>query len=101
MMIKSLLACVFIAISLPALHAAPAGVLDPMKTPSPEYIAALREAVRAFNARDFEGTLKAIDSAERLNPPNPLTLNTRGAALIEQRRFDEGLEYCQKALALD
>lgn len=74
---------------------------DPLQNASPEYLTALREAVRAFNARDFATTLKAIDAAEALNPPNPLTLNTRGAALIEQKRFDEGLEYCRKALAID
>ena len=99
-MVPRLLACVLTATLLVSAHSGRAAE-DPLKDASPEYITALREAVRAFNARDFPATLKALDAAEGLNPPNPLTLNTRGAALIEQRKFDEGIEYCRKALAID
>ncbi len=74
---------------------------DPFAKAPPEYLTALREAVRAFNARDFAATVKAIDAAEAILPANPLTLNTRGAALIEQKKFDEGAEYCRKALAIE
>lgn len=99
-MVKRLLACALLAGSL--LSADPAhAATDPLKNPSPEYIAALREAVRAFNERDFAAAIKAVDAAEAINPPNPLTLNTRGAALIEQKKFDEGAAYCRKALAID
>ncbi len=99
-MVHRLLSCILFAASLAVSQ--PAGAVDDvLKNPSPEYIAALREAVRAFNARDFTAAVKAVDAAEALNPPNPLTLNTRGAALIEQKKFDEGAAYCRKALELD
>ncbi len=97
-MVPRLIAFVFFAaaISLPGLAAE-----DPFKNAPPEYVNALRDAVRSFNARDFAATVRAIDAAEALSPPTPITLNTRGAALIEQKRFEEGLEFCRKALAID
>jgi tetratricopeptide (TPR) repeat protein len=82
------------------LTAAPSRAQSLQDSP-PEYLAALREAVRSFSARDFSATLKAIDAAEAILPPNPITLNTRGAVLIEQKKFAEGEEFCRKALALD
>ncbi len=72
-----------------------------LKDAPPEYFAALREAVGAFIARDFEKTLKAVDAAEAILPPNQITLNTRGAVLIEQKKFAEGEEFCRKALKID
>ena len=99
-MVKRFIACVLFAGSL-LFSDSTLAAEDPLKNPSPEYLAALREAVRAFNARDFPATIKAVDAAEALHPPNPLTLNTRGAALIEQKRFDEGAGYCRKALEID
>lgn len=99
-MVQRLLACV-LAVTLFSSAGASRAAEDPLQNATPEYITALREAVRAFNARDFPATLKALDAAEAINPPTPLTLNTRGAALIEQKKFDEGLEYCRKALAID
>jgi tetratricopeptide (TPR) repeat protein len=88
------LAC---AASAPILFAAPA---TPPQYP-PEYIEALRTAVRAFADRDFPKTLEALDKADKLMPPTPITLNTRGAILIEQRKFEEGAELCKRALAID
>ncbi|HYR58443.1 MAG TPA: tetratricopeptide repeat protein [Chthoniobacteraceae bacterium] len=99
-MLKRLIVCALAATFLAAIDRVWA-VDNPLRDSPPEYVAALREAVRAFNARDFATTLKAVDTAETISPPNPLTLNTRGAALIEQKKFDEGSEYCRKALALD
>ncbi len=99
-MLKRLLVCALFAAFFTAVDRGWA-VEDLLKNSPPEYIAALREAVRAFNSRDFNATLKAVDAAEAISPPNPLTLNTRGAALIEQKKFDEGSEYCRKALELD
>jgi tetratricopeptide (TPR) repeat protein len=98
-MVPRLLACVLF-FTASALTTFGAGE-DLLQKASPEYIAALREAVRTFNARDFGASIKAIDAAEKIQPPNPLTLNTRGAALIEQKKFEEGAEYCRKALVLD
>jgi tetratricopeptide (TPR) repeat protein len=93
-MLHRLIACVLLA-------ATAAAAEDPLLNAPPDYVAAVREAVRAFTERDFDATLKAIDRAEVLAPPNPLTLNTRGAVLIEQKKFDAGVAWCRKALALD
>jgi tetratricopeptide (TPR) repeat protein len=95
-MFPRIFACALLAVSL-AVQAAD----DPLKDAPPEYLTALRQAVRSFNARDFPATIRAIDSAEVLRPPNPITLNTRGAALIEQKKFEEGAAFCRKALAID
>jgi tetratricopeptide (TPR) repeat protein len=67
----------------------------------PEYLDVLRTAVRSFSDRDFEKTITALDKAEKMMPPSPLTLNTRGAIFIEQRKFAEGAEYVKRALAID
>ncbi len=99
-MVKRLLACVLLTACFLSADRA-WGVEDPLAKATPEYLNALREAVRAFNARDFTATVKAIDAAEALSPPNALTLNTRGAALIEQNKFADGADYCRKALAID
>ena len=99
-MAKRFIACVLLIVSLAAAESLRAAE-DPLKNPSPEYVTALREAVRAFNGRDFDKALKALDTAETIYPPNALTLNTRGAALIEQKRYDEGAGFCRKALEID
>jgi tetratricopeptide (TPR) repeat protein len=99
-MVPRFLACVLLVVSLVAAAGVRAAE-ESLKSPSPEYVTALREAVRAFNARDFPATLKAIDAAEALYPPNALTLNTRGAALIEEKKFEEGAGYCRKAIEMD
>lgn len=78
-----------------------AAVSLPAGAVSPEYRRELQEAVRAFNAREFPAALAALDRADRLEAATPLTMNTRGAAFIELRKFEEGAEYCRKALALD
>lgn len=88
------LACAF---SAPILFAAqPAAPQYP-----PEYIDAIRTAVRSFADRDFDKTLVALDKAEKLVPPSPITLNTRGAIFIEQKKFEEGAALVQRALAMD
>jgi tetratricopeptide (TPR) repeat protein len=92
-------ACTLFALSL--LIQRSSAVDASLKDAPPGYLPALREAIRAFDARDFPATIKAIDAAEALRPPSPITLNTRGAALIEQKKFEEGAEYCRKALAIN
>jgi len=99
-MVTRLIAVVLVLAFAPVIVPARAQVA-PLNEAPPEYFAALRDAVAAFTARDFEKTLKAIDAADAILPPNPITLNTRGAVLIEQKKFAEGEEYCRKALALD
>lgn len=95
-------ACVLLAVSLAALTCARAADDPPKGTPAPpEYRAALVAAVRAFNARDFAGTIAAVDTAEAIRPPTAMTLNMRGAALLEQKKYDEGSAFFRKALELD
>jgi tetratricopeptide (TPR) repeat protein len=77
------------------------GAGESLRDAPPEYIAHLRTAVTLFGDRDFPGTIAALDEAEKLRAPNSLTLNTRGAVLIEQRDFEKGAELCRQALALD
>lgn len=95
----------FLRLLLPlaCVAAAPASfAADP--TPSqlpPAYVEAVRTAVRAFSERDFPKTIDALDKAETMVPPTPLTLNTRGAVYIEQKKYEEGAELCRRALKID
>jgi tetratricopeptide (TPR) repeat protein len=66
-----------------------------------EYVAAMRDALRSFIQRDFPATIAALDKADAIQPPTALSLNTRGAVAIEQKRFEEGAKLCQQALKLD
>ena len=65
------------------------------------YIQAATEVLRAFRARDWERTRIALDKADKILPPTPLTLNTRGAMLIEQKDFEGGARLCEAALKID
>ena len=67
----------------------------------PAYIQAVNEVFRVFRTRDWPRTLEALDKADKINPPTPMTLNTRGAIMIEQRNFEEGARLCEEALKLD
>ena len=67
----------------------------------PAYIQAVNEVFRAFHTRDWPRTLEALDKADKILPPTPMTLNTRGAIMIEERNFEEGARLCQEALKLD
>ena len=82
--------------STPAPQAASRG-----KTYPPAYIQAVNEVFRAFRTRDWPRTLEALDRADKIYPPTPMTLNTRGAIFIEQRNFEEGARLCEEALKLD
>ena len=67
----------------------------------PQYIQAVSEVLRAFRTRDWERTRIALDKADKILPPTPVTLNTRGAILIEEKKFEEGAKLCQEALKID
>lgn len=67
----------------------------------PAYIQAVTEVFRAFRTRDWQSTRAALDKADKILPPTPMTLNTRGAVLIEEKNFEEGARFCQEALKLD
>jgi tetratricopeptide (TPR) repeat protein len=92
-----LLALTLFTFALPALHAQNA----PATPPPAGYVEAIREALRSFIQRDFQATIAALDKADAIQPPTALSLNTRGAVAIEQKRFDEGAKLCREALKLD
>ena len=65
------------------------------------YIKAVGDVIRAFRARDWPQTLEFLDRADKIHPPTPVTLNTRAAIAIEEKKFEDGARLCQKALKLD
>lgn len=65
------------------------------------YVKAVGEVIRAFRARDWPQTLELLDRADKIHPPTPVTLNTRAAIAIEEKKFEDGARLCQKALKLD
>lgn len=67
----------------------------------PIYLGYVRDAMRAFGARDFEAAISLINKADGTFQVTPVALNVRGAVAIEQRKFAEGREFCEKALKLD
>ncbi len=71
------------------------------KTYPPAYVQAVNEVFRAFRTRDWPRTREALDRADKILPPTPMTLNTRGAIAIEERNFEEGTRLCEEALKLD
>jgi tetratricopeptide (TPR) repeat protein len=80
----------------------------PSKAPGPsaaafptQYLLFVAEAMKSFQARDFEGALAYADRADALLPPSVWTLNVRGAVAIEQLKFADGEKYCVAALKMD
>lgn len=74
---------------------------DPLKGFSPEYQTTMRNAVRAFNLRDFPTALALMDKADSMYQATPMSLNVRGAIAIEQKRYEDGRKLCLEALKLD
>ena len=83
-------------LSSSALGADPSG-----KDLPPAYVATVQSAMRTFVARDFKTAIALIDKAEGMYQPTASTVNVRGAIAIEEKRFDEGKQFCLKALQLD
>ena len=67
----------------------------------PAYITTVQSAMRTFGARDFKTAIALVDKAEAMYQPTAMTVNVRAAVAIEEKKFDEGREYCLKALQLD
>ena len=95
-----ILLAMLIAVSRPGVAADDVGEKT-LATYPPSYIAIIREAMLAFNARDFEAALKLVDRADLAFQVTPVALNVRGAIAIEEKRYDEGREFCLKALNKD
>ncbi len=74
---------------------------DPLKDAPAGYRDSLISAMKAFTTRDFEGARGLIEKADASYKPTPMSLNILGAIAIEGRRFDEGRDWCNKALKID
>jgi tetratricopeptide (TPR) repeat protein len=72
-----------------------------LKDTPPEYQATLESAMRSFAARDFKNALALVDKADRSYQATCFSVNVRAAVAIEEKKFDEGREYCVKALQLN
>ena len=67
----------------------------------PDYIKTVQSAMRTFSARDFKTAIALVDKAEAMYQPSAMTVNIRAAIAIEEKKFDEGRDWCLKALQLD
>lgn len=65
------------------------------------YVQLVNEALQAFRARDWNKARAALDKADAIVPPTALTLNTRGAMLIEEKDYEKGAFYLNEALKLE
>jgi len=74
---------------------------DSLKDTPPEFKATVESAMRSFVARDFKTAITLVDKAERNYQPTAVSVNIRAAVAIEEKKYDEGREYCIKALQLD
>src|SRR4030095_3285761 len=74
---------------------------DSAKDAPPEYEPTVQSAMRSFVGRDFKTAIELVDKAERMYQPTARTVNVRAAVAIEEKKFDEGRQYCIKALQLD
>ena len=62
---------------------------------------AIAEVGKCLKRHDYEGALKAADSAVRIDPKNHITWYSRGAANAGLRKHDEAIKDYDKALELD
>lgn len=89
-----LLAAIFAAAPLRAAE-------DPLKSAPAGYRDALIAAMKAFTTREFDKARGIIEKADAGYKATPMSLNILGAIAIEAKRFDEGRDWCNKALAID
>lgn len=87
--------------TIPNRSVSKAGDVVLQTTYSKEYLRIVAEAIKSFKARDFRGAISFADKADALIPPTAYTLNVRGAVAIEQRKFDEGFDFCLRALKVE
>jgi len=74
---------------------------DPMKAAPPAYRQALIEAMKAFTERNLTSAKEIVEKADAGYKATPLSLNLLGAISIENKQFDEGRAFCERALKLD
>lgn len=87
--------------SIAALFAASGVGAENPKDMPPDYIKTVQSAMRTFSARDFKTAIALIDKSEAMYQPTAMTVNVRAAIAIEEKKFDEGKQFCLKALQLD
>jgi Flp pilus assembly protein TadD len=61
----------------------------------------INRALEAFEAKNYEKSLAALDEAIRLFPKDPFPVNLRGAIFTKQKDFIKARDAFEKALALD
>lgn len=88
-----------LALTVPAAWSADSA--DSTKDAPPEYEPTVQSAMRSFVARDFKTAIELVDKADRMYQPTARTVNVRAAVAIEEKKFDEGRQFCIKALQLD
>jgi tetratricopeptide (TPR) repeat protein len=76
-------------------------VEDPLKDAPPTYRDAMYAAMRSFTSRDLEGARAQVQKADSGYQQTPVSLNILGAVAIEQKKFEEGRQYCLQALNID
>lgn len=66
-----------------------------------QYQAAINHALEAFEAKDYDQALTAIDQAKAIFPRDPFAVNLRGAVLTKTKDYQGAREAFENALALD
>jgi tetratricopeptide (TPR) repeat protein len=74
---------------------------DPLAGSPPSYREAMIGAMRSFTSRDFATARAMVEKADTSFQQTPVSLNILGAISIEERKFDEGRDFCLKALKID
>ncbi len=70
-------------------------------TPAPDFRVALRLANKAYRAKDFDGALEQVRTAEALKPNDPEIINFRGAIYAETGRYEEAVKLYEQSIALN
>lgn len=73
----------------------------PARNWPPDFTKVFYEAAAAFTKRDFATVLTKLDAAEKIKPKVPEVANLRGAVMVEEKKYDEGVALFQQALKLD
>ena len=74
---------------------------DPMKDAPPSYRDAMYAAMRSFTSRDLDAARAQVQKADSSYQQTPVSLNILGAIAIEQKKFEEGRQFCLQALNRD
>src|SRR4029434_809817 len=76
-------------------------VEDPLIDAPPTYRDAMYAVMCSFTSRDLEGARAQVQKADSGYQQTPVSLNILGAVAIEQKKFEEGRQFCLQALHRD